>query len=349
MMKYVNRKLLLVVCSLGLLSHGFSQDLHFSQFMNTPLLTNPANTGFIPEGDYRLGANFRNQWSALMTVPYKTMSAFGDAQVLQSENENGWMGVGGVILRDVAGSGYLTSTKVYGSVAWHQMINLGSLLSMGFNVGWANKRINTSNLTFPSQWNGKFFDAHQTGLAPQLDRNNINYLDIQAGMNYAYFPDENTYFNAGFSTMHINRPRESFFDAEPGVDNRIAMRHTAFINGSFKINDQWIVNPNSYFSMQAKSYEWLLGANAHYNLSGDGENVLIGGLYYRSNDSVIPMVGFGYREFIFTFTYDVTISTLKNYNNSYGAFEFSLIKQGVFDQYNGNKKQSMCPTFKSYY
>ena len=25
-----------------------AQDLHFSQFMNSPLTTNPANTGFIP-------------------------------------------------------------------------------------------------------------------------------------------------------------------------------------------------------------------------------------------------------------------------------------------------------------
>ena len=150
-------------------------------------------------------------------------------------------------------------------------------------------------------------------------------------MNYAYFPDENTYFNVGFSTAHINRPRESFFEQQPGVDNRIPVRHTAFINGSFKLNDQWIVNPNSYFSLQAKSYEWLVGANAHYNLSGDGENVLIGGLYYRSSDAVIPMIGLGYKDFTFTFTYDATISTLKNYNNTRGAFEFSLIKQGVFE------------------
>ena len=42
---------------------AFAQDLHFSQFMNSPLTTNPANTGFIPGGDYRIGINYRNQWS----------------------------------------------------------------------------------------------------------------------------------------------------------------------------------------------------------------------------------------------------------------------------------------------
>jgi type IX secretion system PorP/SprF family membrane protein len=335
----------LCFATLSLPKDALSQDLHFSQFMNSPLLTNPANTGFIPDGDYRLGINYRNQWSSIMSVPYKTMSAFGDMQLMQ--NDYGWLGVGGLILRDVAGSGNLTSTKVYGSVAYHQMLNLGSLLSLGFNVGWANKNINVTNLKFPDQFDGHFFDGHLPTSAV-LDYTNINYLDIQAGMNYAYFPSENFYLNAGFSTFHINRPRESFFNSQPGIDNRIPLRHSAFINGSFKLNDQWIINPNTYFSLQAKSYEWVLGANAHYNLSGDGENVLIGGLYYRSNDAIIPMIGLGYKDYTFTFTYDATISTLRNYNNTRGAFEFSLVKQGVFDHYAGNRRESLCPSFKNY-
>ncbi|MEJ0081310.1 MAG: hypothetical protein WDM78_10285 [Puia sp.] len=50
-------------------------------------MTNPANTGFIPDADYRLGANYRNQWSSVMSEPYKTMSIWGrDAQVLRSRN-----------------------------------------------------------------------------------------------------------------------------------------------------------------------------------------------------------------------------------------------------------------------
>jgi type IX secretion system PorP/SprF family membrane protein len=337
-------KILTGLCSVLFAISLRGQDLHFSQFMNSPLLTNPANTGFIPDGDYRLGVNFRNQWSSIMSLPYKTMSAYGDVQVLQNEND-GWVGIGGLILRDVAGSGNLTATRVYGSVAYHQMLNLGSLLSLGFNVGWANKRINTSNLKFPDQFDGHFFDSHLPTSAV-LATNNISYLDIQAGLNYAYFPSENAYLNLGFSSHHINRPRESFFDQQPGVDNRIPVRHTAFVNGSFKLNDQWIVNPNVYFSLQSKTYEYVLGMNAHYNLSGDGQNILIGGIYYRNKDAVIPMIGLGYKDYIFTFTYDATMSSLKNYNNSRGAFEFSLVKQGVFDQYRGTPREARCPSFK---
>jgi len=83
-----------LILMLGSMKAVHAQDLHFSQFMNSPLTTNPANTGFIPDGDYRLGVNYRNQWAAVMAVPYKTMSAFGDVQVLKDRMENGWVGQG---------------------------------------------------------------------------------------------------------------------------------------------------------------------------------------------------------------------------------------------------------------
>ena len=100
--------------------------------MNSPLLTNPANTGFIPAADYRLGMNYRNQWSSIMTVPYKTMSVYGDMQVFRNRIETGWMGLGGVILHDVAGSGNLTSTKIYGSVALSSNDQCRELTQRGF-------------------------------------------------------------------------------------------------------------------------------------------------------------------------------------------------------------------------
>ena len=344
----MKKTMMFLSCVMGLLVSGRAQDLHFSQFMNSPLLTNPANTGFMPGGDYRLGANYRNQWASVTAFPYKTMSAWGDVQTMQNEAYSGWLGLGGVILRDVAGTGALTSTKVYGSIAYHQMVNAGSLVSLGFNVGWANKRINTENLTFPGQWNGQFFDSHLVGSAPTLDNSQINYLDMQVGMNYAYFPNENTYLNAGFSAMHVNRPKESFLSKTSGIDSRVPVRYTGFLNGSFKLNDMLIINPNVYASLQAKSYEIVGGLNAHYNISGDGDKVLIAGAYYRYRDAVVPMIGVGIKDLTFTFTYDVTTSSLSTFNNARGAFEFSLVKNGVVDRYRGDKRQSMCPSFKTY-
>ncbi|RYY39597.1 MAG: type IX secretion system membrane protein PorP/SprF [Chitinophagaceae bacterium] len=342
-------KRLLTIWSILALAGGSAsaQDLHFSQFFNSPLSTNPANTGFIPDGDYRIGVNYRNQWSSIMSVPYKTMSAFGDVQIGKDRFQNGWIGLGGMVLKDVAGAGNLTSTKVYGSVAYHQMLGYSSLISAGFNVGYASKRIDMSALKFPDQFDGHFFD-NKLPTSAFLDRTSVGYLDLQAGLNFAYFPTSNIYVNSGFSIGHINRPRESFFNNDASdVDNRIPMRNTAFLNGSIKVNDQWIVNPNFYFSSQAGSFEAVGGLNAHYNLSGDGEKVLVGGMYYRYKEALIPMIGLGLNDYVFTFSYDITMSPLKAFNSSRGALEFSLVKQGVLTKYSFNRRQTICPSFKN--
>lgn len=337
------RSILCIVCSLQFNSFLQAQDLHFSQFFNSPLATNPANTGFIPDADFRIGANYRNQWSSVMAVPYKTISAFGDAQVLRDRLENGWVGLGGMILNDQAGTGSLTSTKIYGSVAYHQMLGLSSLLSAGFNMGWANKRVNQSKLTFPDQFEGKFFD----GTAPSLAKNgfvnnNVSYFDMHVGMNYAYFPDENVYINAGYSLQHVNRPKETFF-GDNTTTGRIPMRHTGFINGIFKLNDRVIVNPNAYFSTQAKSKELVFGINANYNLSEFGESQLLAGIYYRYGDAIAPMVGFEVKKIQFTFSYDVTMSGLNKYNGYRGASELSIIKKGFYP--DNVDRASLCPKF----
>jgi type IX secretion system PorP/SprF family membrane protein len=340
--------LLSLSCAVCFCYQAAAQDLHFSQWFNSPFTTNPANTGFIPDADYRLGVNYRNQWSTIMSVPYKTMSIWGDAQVFRDRIESGWLGLGGVILRDVAGSGSLTSTKVYASAAYHQMLGVAHLLSAGFNVGWANKRINTTDLKFPDQFDGKFFDSNLP-TSVVLDAPNVSYFDMQVGVNYAYFPTDKLYLNGGISAWHLNQPRESFFttpDSLSGYDSRIARRYNAFVNASFKLNDLVIINPMAYFSTTAKVSELVAGGNVQYNLSGDGETQLVGGLYYRPGDAVIPMVGFVWKTIKLMFTYDATTSSLNKYNYSRGAFEFALMQNGFYNEYNGDRRQSMCPSFK---
>jgi hypothetical protein len=98
---------------------------------------------------------------------------------------------------------------------------------------------------------------------------------------------------------------------------------------------------------QAKAVEFLAGLNAHYDLSGDGAYQLIAGLYYRHQDAFIPMVGLQWNDIRATFTYDVTMSTLKNYNNGRGAFEFSLIKEGIFNSFMGSKRDFKCPDLRN--
>ncbi len=108
-----------------------------------------------------------------------------------------------------------------------------------------------------------------------------------------------------------------------------------------------ILNPMAYYTNQAGASELVGGFNVAYNFSGDGDQQLIGGLYYRAGDAIIPMIGFVYKGIRLTFTYDVTTSPLKQYNDGNGAWEFAIINPGYYPEYSGDVHQSLCPTFKN--
>jgi type IX secretion system PorP/SprF family membrane protein len=340
-MKSGIRYILTIGLLLLLLNNSHAQDLHFSQYFNAPLLVNPANTGFNPDYDYRLGANYRNQW-ANIGYPYQTMSAWGDTKVLADKFENGWVGLGFSMLKDQAGSGSLTTNSATASVAYHQMLGYKSLLSGGFSLGYNNKRIDVTKLSFDDQWNGKFFDTEIPSNEP-FANSSISYLDLQVGLNYAYFASDNMYINFGMSIMHLNNPKESFFD--PSVsDNRVDRRYTAFVNANIKVQDIWILNPNIYVSKMAGAWETVLGMNANRDLGESGAQQLILGLYYRTNDALIPMFGYQVNNLRMTVNYDATISTLSSSNGTRGAYELSIIKTGVFP--SGATKQIKCPSVR---
>lgn len=328
------------------LKYAHSQDLHFSQFFNSPLSTNPANTGFIPTSDYRIGAHHREQWASI-PVPYKTTSIFGDFQFMRDRFRSGWMGLGGMILQDVAGSGKLRSTKAYASVAYHQMLGATGLLSAGFNIGYAGKQISQDKLTFDNQWNGRFFDSNVPS-GEIFQNNSIGYLDLQAGLNYAYFPSDDLYLHAGFSIHHLNKPKESFFAVTPGYDNTIPPRAIFFADAVVKVNSRIILSPGIYFSNQAKATEFMGGMHLNYNIANEGDQQLIMGIYFRHNDAYIPMLGYQWRNFKFMFSYDVTNSPLKYFNNSRGATEMFMQYDGIYSNMYGGGKQSLCPTFKTF-
>ena len=333
-------KILLIYFLLGMLSiQAWGQDLHFSQYYNAPMLVNPANTGFNPDFDFRVGVNYRSQWASVGS-PYKTMSAWGDVKLLGNRIENGWVGLGGMLWKDQAGSGSLTGTTGLVSLAYHQMLGYNSLLSGGFSVGYTQKRIDVTKLTFDDQWNGVFFDANIPSLEP-FATNQVSYIDLQAGINYAYFASENFYFNAGVSVMHINTPRETFFDASVS-NNEINRRYNVFLNASLKVQDTWILNPNIYVSMVGNSREILAGINANRDLGDNGARQLIMGVYYRNNDAIIPMFGYQINDLKMTFNYDATISSLSKSNLTRGAYEISIVKSGIFPSSQG--RQTRCPS-----
>ena len=74
------KKSAIILFLVGVMSFN-AQDLHFTQFYNTPMKLNPANTGAF-KGDLRVISNYRNQWSSIES-PYKTFGFSVDLPILK--------------------------------------------------------------------------------------------------------------------------------------------------------------------------------------------------------------------------------------------------------------------------
>lgn len=331
----------LIVCHLG-----WAQSIHYSQYFNAPLLVNPANTGMMPEYDYRIGANYRNQWQVI-PVPYNTFSGFGDFKVGgNNENKvsNHWLGIGFAYYYDVAGSGNLSLTQLQASLAYHLQTSQFTMISLGFSGSTVQNSVNYDLLTFDEQWDGFTFNS-QLPNAEKGGMAQTGYKTVAAGINFSWFPSEAVYINLGGSAANINKPVESFYAGK----NTIDMRESGVLDMFFKVSPAFTINPSAYYTTQSAAAQVVVGTLTRTNLNGPYQPVatqLILGGFTRLGDAIIGVIGFQYANVQFVANYDMTISSLAPYNNSYGATEFSLIYQGLYGKNKDKIKKMMgCPRF----
>jgi type IX secretion system PorP/SprF family membrane protein len=324
------------------------QSMHFSQYYNAPLLLSPANAGLMPDNDYRVGLNYRNQW-AVVPVPYNTVSAWADFK-LYNKNENGssgqnkWLGVGLAFFSDKAGDGNLALTEVQGNVAYHLQMGQYSMISFGVSGAYVQRSVNYDNITFDAQWDGeKFNPVYANG--EKLGVIKTNYYTLAPGINLAVFPNENLYMKFGASVANINQPKETFYK---NGDNTLKYRPEANVDVSLKTGPVLIINPSAYYATQNGASELVVGS-LFRTVLGENQNhqstQLILGIFDRVGDAAIGVAGIQVGSIQFMANYDFTMSQLSPYNASYGALEFSLIYQGPYDRNKGISRTFVCPHF----
>lgn len=334
-----------VICLLAVTHHltedAAAQGIHFSQYYNAPLLLNPANTALMPETDYRAGINYRKQWASV-PVPYTTTSVFTDFQAFRNANETNWLGVGAALWNDKAGDGNLSLTRVEALVAYHIQTGYSTMISVGLSGAYAQRSVDFSKLTFDQQWNGFTFDRTQaTGETGYTGK--TNFLDVSAGVNLAYFPNENVYIKIGAGLAHLTQPKESFY----GQTNTLGLRPTGNIDVMLKLNPILILNPSVYYTTQKGASELLYGTLLRFHVSSSASynmQCIVGG-YHRWNEALIANFGIQYEQWRLMAGYDFTLSTLTVNNQSKGAFELSLVYEGVYGDHSRTRRTYNCPRF----
>ena len=329
--------LLTVTCCLTTAS---AQDLHFSQFYASPLTLNPAQTGFF-DGQYRIGANYRNQWRSL-PVPFNTASVFADFGLLKGKFKTGdWLGVGIVFTHDKAGDGELKTTQILLSAAFHKSLGTEKVfLSLGVQGGVYQRDIDLNKFYFDNQWSSTVFDGTiNSGEETGFQSDSKWQPDIHAGLMLSVMPSKKTLVYVGGSLRHINRPKDSFYDAE----NKWGFRPVIHAGAQIKAGKHFSIEPAAVFMLQEKAMETVLGALVGYSLSNDAKDkgTFYLGAHGRISDALIFPVGYKISNVRFLFSYDVNMSSLKDATDSKGAFEFSLIYAG--GKKANESKMMACP------
>jgi type IX secretion system PorP/SprF family membrane protein len=153
-----------------------AQDIHFSQFFETPLLRNPGLAGIFT-GDYRLQMVYRDQWRSV-TDAYKTGSLNGEYKLPIGKADD-FITLGGQILFDRAGSAALTQVSLLPAINYHKSLseNKNRYLSLGFMGGVINRNFDRSKITTDNTYNNG--QDGETIVIP-----NYTYLDGSVGLSF---------------------------------------------------------------------------------------------------------------------------------------------------------------------
>jgi type IX secretion system PorP/SprF family membrane protein len=311
-----------------------AQDVHFSQFWNTPLLQNASFAGK-SGANIRAIVNHKSQWGSVTTNPFKSYGVNLDMRLNGSSKDN-FFGGGISMYTDVAGASNMRTTLVNLAAAYHIKIDNKNFISGGLQAGFNQKNIDNTDLRFDNQFDGA---GHNSGLSSNENLTNLSEIKptASAGISYmwsnAFGKASNRAIkgkkeiNIGLAVHHFNSPRFNFVQQE-----KLGLKYIASFEGSF--NDPstpWTIKPAAFIALQSKASDIVFGSLFEYTLNESSQitdlrnevSIAFGG-YYRFKDALIPTFQVRWNSFDIGFSYDVNLSQLSGASQNNGGFEISL-------------------------
>lgn len=337
------KKLFLLFCTLYIVHRTcYSQDIHFTQFTESPLTVNPAQAG--TTAWIRGVVQYRTQWSSI-TIPYKTISASFDQKIKKrwargegtkffrrvSETGLGW---GVNLFSDKAGTSQMGTTQANLSLAYQMKTGEHTRLAMGLQGGFAQRAVQYNALKWGNQYNGSNYDPN---LSPQenFSDNNINYPDFGTGILWSYKKNEK-YMRGndqrdiyiGASAFHLFEPSYSFFGTKEKLYRKFVVHGHSLLGIK---NTNYSFTPSFMYARQGSAQELLFGTLVRYMLKEDSRytgnvkgSALAAGGYYRNKDAVMFAVQYEFSAYAIGLSYDVNVSNLQPASSGRGGFEITL-------------------------
>lgn len=341
----------IAACSLMLVPHSSSaQDIHFSQFTQSPLTVNPGLAGTTVW--IRAGLIYRTQWKAV-TIPYNTIGASFDikskkrwiksskaTEKYRQSNDNGF-GWGVNFYNDKAGDGRMGTFQANATLAYQMMLDKRNMLALGFQGGMLQRSINYDKLYWGTQYDPTSATGYNTALYPQGDKGiatgDASFIkaDLSTGIIYTYKKGESNMrgndqleLTLGGALFHINQPKYSFLGSAEKLYQRMVL-HGMSIIGIKHTRIAFL--PAFMIQKQGPNQEIFAGSLIRYTLKEDskytgyvkGASISAGG-YYRNKDAFVAAALFEFSSYGIGVSYDFNLSGLKTVSSGRGGFEITL-------------------------
>jgi len=321
---------------LAMSSRLSAQDVHFSQFYNTPALLNPALIGVFG-GDTRFLAGYRSQWTSV-PVDYQTFTAAVDHKFYGRRARSGFFSGGLSFNYDQAGTSNLTMLQLGLQGTYTQKITRHFYATVGVELGGAQRRFDFGDLTFDSQYD---FDQGiaDPGLDPGenfIENDRINFFDISTGINFHLQAlsdialvdrhQQRSKLDFGVGIFHLNRPDQSFIE---DIDSRLPIRISPYLAGVLQLGQVFDLVGTATVQIQTPYNEFVTGLGGRLHLKRELKNhlaVQLGVLlrFHEVSDAYSPTIEVHYNNWRFGFSYDVNISEFNVATEQRSGPEFTL-------------------------
>ena len=314
---------------------SFGQDIHFSQFFNSPLNLNPGLIGSF-NGEFRFVGNQRTQWSSV-TTPYVTYGLSADAKEIYKTP----FSVGLSIYRDIAGdSDFSTLHIALGGAYRLYLKDSTQTLNFGLQPSFTQRSINYAKLEFDNQYNGSQYDA-SLGNGENFANSGRTYFNLHGGAVWSYRIAQRKSITAGISLFNLFTPKQTFFNDQ---SIELQQRFVFHASGLIQITDKVDALPAIQFQTQHKFKEIIVGGRAKYHLNNGNYKAAYAGIWYRNADAAYLSIGLDYSDFHFGVSYDINLSSLNVASNYRGGFEFAVIY--ILQRYKPDlRRYKACPDY----
>tara|TARA_B100000700_G_C14924653_1_gene798756 strand:- start:250 stop:1197 length:948 start_codon:yes stop_codon:yes gene_type:complete len=277
----------------------FSQDIHFSQPFVDRMYFNPAKVGDIVKADYRFSIQRKSQWESV-SIPFSSLSSSCEFKNIYNSFN---MGIN--FLNDKAGSSSLSLNQL--NIAISKKLNLLNInsLSVGLLAGFGQKSIDYSELIFEENEN--------------FITNKFVFPDFGLGLNYKTNTNKIVSYEFGFSSYHLNSPKNSFNENQ---NTSLPIKNNFNFGINYRFSTKSKIFSELIYTKQSSQKEMLLGFRPTIELD---KIYLFPLIYYRFNDAAIVGVGMEKNNIQANICYDINVSDLTPASNYRGGFEFAII------------------------